>query len=109
MQHHREGAGRNVAVMGRLAALLRFGGLVWLLGLLALHADPGMVLVGVAAMVAGALVSRLVGAVPASAVGTLSGPTLRALSASTATHPQRDPDAAGRPRPRAPSRDLLTA
>lgn len=96
--------------MGRLAALLRFSGLVWLLGLLTLHADPGMVLVGVAAVVAGALVSRLVGAVPASAVGgTLSGPILQALTASTATHPQRDPDAAGRPRPRAPSRDLLTA
>ena len=82
---------------------------MWLLGLLTLHAEPGIVLVGAAAVLAGALVSRLVCAMPANAVGTLSGPTLRALSASTATHPQRDPDAAGRPRPRAPSRDLLTA
>ena len=82
---------------------------MWLLGLLALHADPAAVLVGMAAVLAGALLSRLVGAVSASAVGTLSGPTLRALSASTATHSQRDPDAAGRPRPRAPSGDPLTA
>ncbi len=95
--------------MGRLAALLRFGGLACLLAILTLNADPGLVLLGVAAVVASALVSRLVGAAPASVVDTLPGPTLRALSASTATHPQRDPDAAGRPRPRAPSRDLLTA
>jgi hypothetical protein len=95
--------------MGQLAVLLRYGGLVWLLGLLTLHADPATVLIGMAAVVAGALLSRLVGAVPASAVATLSGPTLRALSASTATHSQRDPDAAGRPRPRAPSGDPLTA
>jgi hypothetical protein len=95
--------------VARFAVLLRYGGLAGLFGVLMLHADPGTVVVGLAAVVAGALLSRLVGAVPAGAVGTLSGPTLRALSASTATHPQRDPDAAGRPRPRAPSRGPLTA
>jgi hypothetical protein len=94
--------------MGRLV-LLRYGGVAWLLGLLLLHADPGSALVGVAAAVAGALLLRLLRVVPAGAAGTLPGPVLRALSASTATHPQRDPDAAGRPRPRAPSAGPLTA
>ena len=98
--------------MSRLAVLVRFGGVAWLvglLGLLAVHAEPGAVLAGVAVAAAAALLARLVHALPVAAAGTLTGPVLRARSADTATHPQRDPDAAGRPRPRAPSRDPLTA
>jgi hypothetical protein len=94
--------------MGRLV-VLRYGVLAGLLGLLLQHTDPGTALVGVAAAVAAALLLRLVLAVPALAAGTLSGPALRARSASTATHPQRDPDAAGRPRPRAPTARPLAA
>lgn len=95
--------------MGRPAVLLRYGGLALLLGLLTLHADPAVVLVAMAAVVAGALLSRLLGAVAGCAVGSLSGPAVQALSASTPAHSQCDPDAAGRPRPRAPSGDPLTA
>ena len=95
--------------MGRLIVLVRLGGVAWLLGLLALHSDPGAVLVGVAAVAAAAVVVRLLAAVPATGVVTLTGPVLRARSLRTAHHPQRDPDAAGRPRPRAPSASPLTA
>jgi Family of unknown function (DUF6412) len=98
--------------MGRVAALVRFGGGAWLLGilgLLAAQAEPGAVLAGVAVALAATLLVRLVHALPVAPAGTLPGPVLRARSADTATHPQRDPDAAGRQRPRAPSRDPLTA
>jgi hypothetical protein len=98
--------------MGRLAVLVRFGGVAWLLGLLgllALHAQPGAVLAGVALALAATLLVRVVHALPVAAAGTLPGPILRTRSADTATHRHRDPDAAGRPRPRAPSRDPLTA
>lgn len=93
--------------MSRL--LLRFGGVAWLLGLLLMHAEPATVLAGVVAVVAAAVVLQLVTRVPATGDVTLTGPVLRAHSADTATHPQRDPDAAGRPRPRAPSASPLTA
>ena len=89
--------------------LVRFGVVAWVVGLLALHTDPGAVLVGVAAVVAAAVLVRLLGAVPATAAATLTEPVLRARSLSTSHHPQRDPDAAGRPRPRAPSAGPLTA
>ncbi|HEV7656444.1 MAG TPA: DUF6412 domain-containing protein [Mycobacteriales bacterium] len=95
--------------MGRLAVLVRFGGVAWLLGLLALHTEPTAVLAGVATAVAAVVLVRLLGAAPAFATRTVAGPVLRARSADTATDPQRDPDAAGRPRPRAPSRGPLTA
>ena len=98
--------------MGRLAVLVRFGGAAWLLGvlgLLAVQAQPGAVLAGVAVALAATLLVRLLHALPVTPAGSLPGPVLRARSADTATHPQRDPDAAGRPRPRAPSRDPLTA
>jgi hypothetical protein len=95
--------------MARLVLLLRYGAVAWLLGALLVHADPGTALVGVAAAVAAALLLRLVLAVPALTSGTLSGPALRTRSASTATHPQRAPDAAGRPRPRAPAAGPLAA
>lgn len=103
--------------MGRLAVFLRLGAVAvllgllpgLLLGLLPLHAEPGAVLAGVAAVVAATLLTRLVGVVPVAPAGSLSGPALQARSATTATDPQRDPGAAGRPRPRAPSRDPLTA
>jgi microcystin degradation protein MlrC len=95
--------------VGRSVVLVRFGVAAWLLGVLALHTDPNAVLVGVAAGVAAALLVRLLGTGPATAAATLTGPVLRARSLRTATHPQRDPDAAGRPRPRAPSAGLLTA
>lgn len=89
--------------------LWRFGLIAWAVGLLALHSDPGTVLLGVAAVAAAAMLVRLLGAVPATAAATLTGPVLRARSLRTAHHPQRDPDAAGRPRPRAPSASPLTA
>lgn len=95
--------------MGRLGVVVRFGGVAWLLGLLVLHTDPGAVLIGVAAAAAAAMLVRLLGAAPATAAVTLTGPVLRARSLRTANHPQRDPDAAGRPRPRAPSASPLTA
>jgi membrane-bound ClpP family serine protease len=95
--------------MGRLVVLVRFGAVAWLLGLLAVQTDPGTVLVGVAAVVAAALLVRVLAAVPAAGVATLTGPVLRARSLTTAHHPQRDPDAAGRPRPRAPSAGPPTA
>lgn len=95
--------------MARLAVLLRLGAVAVLLGLLLVQAEPGTVLAGVAAVVAATLLVRLVRVVPVAPAGSLSGPALRARSATTATDPQRDPDAAGRPRPRAPSASPLTA
>ena len=89
--------------MGRLAVFLRLGAVAVLLGLLLVQAEPGTVLAGVAVVVAATLLARLVRVVPAAPAGSLSGPALRDRSATTATDPQRDPDAAGRPRPRAPS------
>jgi hypothetical protein len=86
-----------------VSTIARYGGLVWLLTAVLLHTDPATTgLVGVAAVLAGALLARLLAA-PVAAPATLSGPSLRALSARSAVDSQRDPDAAGRPRPRAPS------
>jgi hypothetical protein len=69
-----------------------------------LQADPATTgLAGIAAVLAGVLLLRLLH-VPAAAPVGLTDPGLRALSARSAVDSQRDPDAAGRPRPRAPSR-----
>ena len=54
--------------MGRVAALVRFGGGAWLLGILGLlagQAQPGAVLAGVAVALAATLLVRLVRALPA--------------------------------------------
>ncbi len=60
----------------------------------------------VTAFAAGSLLAaRLVPVVPRTRVRT----ALRERERRTAFLPQRDPDAAGRPRPRAPGRSLLTA
>ena len=87
-----------------MARFTGYGALLGLLVAVLLQADPATTgLAGVAAVLAGVLLLRLV-AVPTAAPVTLSGPSLRALSARSAVDSQRDPDAAGRPRPRAPSR-----
>jgi hypothetical protein len=84
--------------MGRLAVLVRFGGAAWLLGLLgllALHAEPGAVLAGVALALAATLLVRLVDAVPVAPAGTArpgpAGPVRRHRDRA------RDGHANGRP------------
>ena len=90
--------------MSRFLTLLRYGVLLWLLAGVLLALEPGTgSLVGVAAVLAGALLLGLLSA-PAAVATTLSGAVLQALDTGSSGHFQRDPDAAGRPRPRAPSR-----
>ncbi|MFF4100361.1 DUF6412 domain-containing protein [Streptomyces sp. NPDC001903] len=94
-----------------LVSLLLFAGVVGVLGLLGLFAGEGglgAVLVGLAATVAvgaAALAARLVRPVPPHRIRT----AIRDREQRTAFLPQRDPDASGRSRPRAPGRLVLTA
>ncbi|QEV49983.1 hypothetical protein CP980_21245 [Streptomyces vinaceus] len=92
-------------------ALLLFAGLVGLVGLLGMFAGEGglgAVVVALAATVAvgaAALAARLVRPVPPHRIRT----AIRDRERRTAFLPQRDPDASGRSRPRAPGRPVLTA
>ncbi|MFJ7269759.1 DUF6412 domain-containing protein [Streptomyces sp. NPDC099050] len=95
-------AARLVAL---LTSLLLLGGF---LGLFAGEGGLGAVVVVLAATLAvgaSALAARLVRAVPPHRIRT----AIRDREQRTAFLPQRDPDAAGRSRPRAPGRSLPTA
>lgn len=104
---------RRVAPSALLPALLSF--LLPLLLALALafagaFLSDGSVGVGVVLASAAVVVCALVGARTAPAVPpTLIRTALRDRARRTAFLPQRDPDAAGRSRPRAPGRSLPTA
>ncbi|MFD8009941.1 DUF6412 domain-containing protein [Streptomyces sp. NPDC058955] len=105
---------RRVAPLGLLPVVRRVAPLV-LLPVLLVIAFAGLVLtdgsVGAAVVVAvSAVVCGLVGVRTAPAApSTLIRTALRDRARRTAFLPQRDPDAAGRPRPRAPGRSLPTA
>ncbi|MFK0048102.1 DUF6412 domain-containing protein [Streptomyces sp. NPDC090741] len=91
-----------------LMSLLLFAGVVGLLGLFAGEGGLGGVVVALAATVAvgaAALAARLVRPVPPHRIRT----AIRDREQRTAFLPQRDPDASGRSRPRAPGRLVLTA
>ncbi|MFE5767120.1 DUF6412 domain-containing protein [Streptomyces sp. NPDC056485] len=94
-----------------LMALLLFAGFAGSVGLLGLFAGEGglgAVVVALAATVAvgaAALAARLVRPVPPHRIRT----AIRDREQRTAFLPQRDPDASGRSRPRAPGRLVLTA
>ncbi|MFD5510551.1 DUF6412 domain-containing protein [Streptomyces sp. NPDC127051] len=91
-----------------LMSLLLFAGVVGLLGLFAGEGGLGAVVVALAATVAvgaAALAARLVRPVPPHRIRT----AIRDREQRTAFLPQRDPDASGRSRPRAPGRLVLTA
>ncbi|MFF4997281.1 DUF6412 domain-containing protein [Streptomyces flavotricini] len=91
-----------------LMSLLLFAGVVGLLGLFAGEGGLGTVVVALAATVAvgaAALAARLVRPVPPHRIRT----AIRDREQRTAFLPQRDPDASGRSRPRAPGRLVLTA
>ncbi|MFB7057820.1 DUF6412 domain-containing protein [Streptomyces vinaceus] len=94
-----------------LMALLLFAGLVGLVGLLGMFAGEGglgavvVVLAATVAVGAAALAARLVRPVPPHRIRT----AIRDREQRTAFLPQRDPDASGRSRPRAPGRPVLTA
>ncbi|MFE2550719.1 DUF6412 domain-containing protein [Streptomyces sp. NPDC059355] len=91
-----------------LMSLLLFAGVVGLLGLFAGEGGLGAVVVALAATVAvgaAALAARLVRPVPPHRIRT----AIRDREQRTAFLPQRDPDASGRSRPRAPGRPVLTA
>ncbi|WP_030158592.1 DUF6412 domain-containing protein [Streptomyces sp. NRRL S-244] len=91
-----------------LMSLLLFAGLLGLLGLFAGEGGLGAVVVALAATVAvgaAALAARLVRPVPPHRIRT----AIRDREQRTAFLPQRDPDASGRSRPRAPGRLVLTA
>ncbi|WSI28802.1 DUF6412 domain-containing protein [Streptomyces sp. NBC_01343] len=92
-------------------SLLLFAGVVGLLGLFAGEGGLGTVVVALAALAAtvavgaAALAARLVRPVPPHRIRT----AIRDREQRTAFLPQRDPDASGRSRPRAPGRLVLTA
>ncbi|KOU23899.1 hypothetical protein ADK52_16160 [Streptomyces sp. WM6372] len=89
-------------------SLLLFAGVVGLLGLFVGEGGLGAVVVALAATVAvgaAALAARLVRPVPPHRIRT----AIRDREQRTAFLPQRDPDASGRSRPRAPGRLVLTA
>ncbi|WP_442812749.1 DUF6412 domain-containing protein [Streptomyces sp. NBC_01343] len=94
-----------------LMSLLLFAGVVGLLGLFAGEGGLGTVVVALAALAAtvavgaAALAARLVRPVPPHRIRT----AIRDREQRTAFLPQRDPDASGRSRPRAPGRLVLTA
>jgi hypothetical protein len=99
-------------VWSMIAALLRLSGLAWSLG------DPGtgpQAVLGLAAVAVAGLAVLFVSRSSAARCAGGSAPTLvRALSlcrrASRAAHMRlRDPGAAGRPRPRAPSAAVTAA
>ncbi|WP_438319207.1 DUF6412 domain-containing protein [Streptomyces sp. HUAS TT3] len=91
-----------------MAPLLLLAGALWLF---AGENGPGAVMVALAATAAAvtvgvaALVARLVRPVPPHRIRT----AIRDRERRTAFLPQRDPDASGRSRPRAPGRLVLTA
>lgn len=88
-----------------LASLLLLGGF---LGLFAGEAGLGAVVIALAATLAvgaSALAARLVRPVPPHRIRT----AIRDREKRTAFLPQRDPDASGRSRPRAPGRLVPTA
>ncbi|MEU8501655.1 DUF6412 domain-containing protein [Streptomyces lavendulae] len=88
-----------------LAALLVFGGI---LGLMSGENPLAAAVVALAAAVAvgaAALAASLVRSVPPHRIRT----AIRDREQRTAFLPQRDPDASGRSRPRAPGRPVLTA
>ncbi len=85
--------------------------LVWLIVLLAGASGgdlPRLVVVASLAAVAGLVVLAATRAVRADALPVVGRvrTTLRDRTSRTAFLPQRDPDAAGRPRPRAPGRAI---
>ncbi|MFI6145869.1 DUF6412 domain-containing protein [Streptomyces sp. NPDC051109] len=91
-----------------LMSLLLFAGVIGLLGLFAGEGGLAAVVVALAATVAvgaAALAARLVRPVPPHRIRT----AIRDREQRTAFLPQRDPDASGRSRPRAPGRLVLTA
>lgn len=91
-----------------VASLLLLGGLLGLLGLFAGEGGLGafvVVLTATFAVGASALAARLVRPVPPHRIRT----AIRDREQRTAFLPQRDPDASGRSRPRAPGRLLPTA
>ncbi|MFF8278169.1 DUF6412 domain-containing protein [Streptomyces lateritius] len=93
-------------VLGALAPLLFLLAVTDLL----LSDGPGGSVSAAFALAAAAVVSALVGATaPASVPPTRVRTALRDRERRTAFLPQRDPDAAGRSRPRAPGRPLPTA
>ncbi|MGW1771597.1 DUF6412 domain-containing protein [Streptomyces sp. NPDC002104] len=96
---------RLVALLTPLASLLLLGGF---LGLFAGEGGLGAIVAVLAATVAvgtSALAARLVRPVPPHRIRT----AIRDREQRTAFLPQRDPDASGRSRPRAPGRLLRTA
>ncbi|MET9852788.1 DUF6412 domain-containing protein [Streptomyces sp. NPDC006450] len=96
---------RPVRVIALLASLLVIGGF---LGAFAGESGLGAVVVVLAttlAVGASILAARLVRPVPPHRIRT----AIRDREQRTAFLPQRDPDASGRSRPRAPGRDLPTA
>ncbi|KJY45301.1 hypothetical protein VR46_15545 [Streptomyces sp. NRRL S-444] len=98
-------------LMSFLMSLLLLAGLLGFLGLFAGEGGLrglGAVVVALAATVAvgaAALAARLVRPVPPHRIRT----AIRDREQRTAFLPQRDPDASGRSRPRAPGRLVLTA
>ncbi|MCX4629688.1 DUF6412 domain-containing protein [Streptomyces sp. NBC_01443] len=94
-----------------LMSLLLFAGILGFLGLFAGEGGLGglgAVVIALAATVAvgaAALAARLVRPVPPHRIRT----AIRDREQRTAFLPQRDPDASGRSRPRAPGRPVLTA
>ncbi|MEW2415094.1 DUF6412 domain-containing protein [Streptomyces sp. NPDC046866] len=95
----------------RLAPLLLLGGLLGLLGLFLGESGPAAVVMALAAFAAvvavgaAALAACLVRPVPPHRIRT----AIRDREQRTAFLPQRDPDASGRSRPRAPGRLVPTA
>ncbi|MFE6845184.1 DUF6412 domain-containing protein [Streptomyces sp. NPDC057686] len=102
---------RGRLVMPLLMSLLLLAGILGFLGLFAGEGGLGglgAVVVALAATVtagAAALAARLVRPVPPHRIRT----AIRDRELRTAFLPQRDPDASGRSRPRAPGRLVLTA
>nr|WP_030297977.1 DUF6412 domain-containing protein [Streptomyces katrae] len=111
MARHDHGRLVMPLLMSLLISLLLFAGLLGFLGLFAGEGGLrglGAVVVALAATVAvgaAALAARLVRPVPPHRIRT----AIRDREQRTAFLPQRDPDASGRSRPRAPGRLVLTA
>ncbi|MFJ7156599.1 DUF6412 domain-containing protein [Streptomyces sp. NPDC101118] len=99
---------------GALFGLLGLFGLGGLLGLLGAFAGDGSLGTAVALAATAAVATAMTCAVLAARVVLTVPPTrirtaMRDREQRTAFLPQRDPDAAGRSRPRAPGRPALTA
>lgn len=99
---------RGRLLMPLLMSLLLFPGILGFLGAFAGEGGLGAVVVALATTVAvgaAALAARLVRPVPPHRIRT----AIRDREQRTAFLPQRDPDASGRSRPRAPGRPVPTA